>query len=103
VRFVPIRYKPNASTFKDEECGGINIIITNRDAFNSVRTGVEIAVALHRLYAAEWQVEKYLRLLVNQEIFDAVKRGESAEDVWKAVNSKNDEFAKRRALYLLYK
>ncbi len=103
VRFVPIRYRPNASTFKDEECGGINIVITNRSTLNSVKTGIEIAVALHKLYPSEWQVEKYLRLLVNQDIFDAVKRGDSAEDIWKAVNSKNEEFAKRRALYLLYK
>jgi Uncharacterized protein conserved in bacteria len=25
VRFVPVRYRPNASVFKDEDCGGINI------------------------------------------------------------------------------
>ncbi len=37
VSFVPINFKPNASVFKDETCGGINIIITDRNAFNSVR------------------------------------------------------------------
>ena len=31
VRFVPIRFKPNASVYKDQDCGGVNIIITNRD------------------------------------------------------------------------
>ncbi len=103
IRFVPIRFKPNASTFKDEDCGGINMIITNRDAFNSVRTGIEIAAALRKLYPTDWQVEKYGRLLVNAEILGLMKRGESPENIEKAVNLKNEDFARRRALYLLYK
>ncbi len=103
VRFIPIRFKPNASVFKDEDCGGVNMIITNRDGFNSVRTGIEIAAALRKLYPTEWQVEKYGRLLVNAEILEMMKRGDSPENIEKAVNSKNEEFAKRRASYLLYK
>jgi uncharacterized protein YbbC (DUF1343 family) len=103
VRFVPIRFKPNTSTFKDEDCGGVNIIITGRDSLNSVRTGIEIAAALHKLYPAEWQVDKYLRLLVNQQILDAVKRGDSPEEIEKLVRPKNDDFARRRASFLLYK
>ena len=103
VRFVPITFTPNASTFKNEHLNGLNIIITNRDQFNSVRTGIEIAAVLRKLYPTDWQVEKYGRLLVNAEILDLMKRGESPENIEKAVNSKNDEFAKRRALYLLYK
>ena len=103
VRFVPIRFKPNASTFKAEDCGGVNIIITNRDTFNSVRTGIEIAAALRKLYPADWQVDKYGRLLVNAEILDMMKRSDSPENIEKAINSKNDDFAKRRASYLLYK
>lgn len=103
VRFIPIRYKPNASVFKDEECGGINIMITDRKAFDSVRAGIEIAAALRKLYPNDWQVDKYLRLLVNQEILDAVKRGATPEDIDKLVRPKLTEFAARRALYLLYK
>ena len=103
VRFVPITFKPNASVFKDEQVNGVNIIITSRDAFNSVGTGIEIATALHKLYPADWQVDKYARLLVNSEILDLIKRGETPENVQKVLNSKNDEFLKRRASYLLYK
>lgn len=103
ARFVPIRFKPNASVFKDEECGGINIIITDRNAFDSVGTGIEIATALRKIYAADWQVDRYARLLVNQEILDAVKRGESAENIDKLVRPKKEEFNTRRASYLLYK
>ncbi len=103
VRFVPIRFKPNASVFRDEECGGINIVITDRNAFDPVGTGIEIASALRKIYPTDWQVDRYARLLVNQEILDAVKRVESPESIDKLVRPKKEEFNTRRASYLLYK
>jgi uncharacterized protein YbbC (DUF1343 family)/CubicO group peptidase (beta-lactamase class C family) len=102
VRFVPVRFKPNASVFKDENLGGVNVIITDRKTFESVRTGIEIAVALRRLYPNEWQVERYSRLLVNAEILERVKRGDAPEEIEKAWQSQLDEFKKRRASFLLY-
>ena len=103
VRFVPVRFKPNASVFKDENCNGINIVIVDRARFNSVRTGIEIAVALRRLFPAGWQTDRYNRLLVNGEIFEMVKRGDAPEAIEKAWQRNLDEFKKRRASFLLYK
>jgi uncharacterized protein YbbC (DUF1343 family)/CubicO group peptidase (beta-lactamase class C family) len=103
VRFVPVRFKPNASVFKNEEVGGINIIITNRAQFEPVRTGLEIAAALRRLYPTEWKMEKYLNLIVNQESFDRLKRGEPAEEIEKTWQKDLSEFKTRRASFLLYK
>jgi uncharacterized protein YbbC (DUF1343 family)/CubicO group peptidase (beta-lactamase class C family) len=103
VRFVPIRFKPNASVFKDESVGGVNIIITDRDKFESVRTGLEIAAALRKLYPNDWQVEKYGRLLVNAEILAAVTRGDAPEAIEKLWQIGLTDFNKRRASYLLYK
>jgi uncharacterized protein YbbC (DUF1343 family) len=85
------------------DCGGINIIVTDRNVFVSVRTGIEIAAALRRLYPSDWQVEKYGRLLVNQEILSAITRGDSPAEVDEMVRPKIDEFIKRRAPFLLYK
>ncbi len=103
VRFVPIRFKPNASVFKDEQLNGVNIILTDRRTFQSVRTGFEIAAALRKLYPTEWNVDRYARLLVNAEILDLVKRGESPENIERAAQRGIEEFARRRASYLLYK
>jgi uncharacterized protein YbbC (DUF1343 family) len=103
VRFVPIRYKPKASVFKDEDLGGVNFIITNRDRFNSVRTGIEIAAAIRKLYPTEWQVDRYMRLLVNQDILDRLKRGETAEAIEASWQSDLTAFRHRRQQYLLYR
>ncbi len=103
IRFVPIRFTPNASVFKGENLGGINLIITDREKFKSVRTGIEIAVALRKLYPNDWKVEKYNNLLVNSEIFEQIKRGDAPEEIERAWQKTLDDFNKRRTAFLLYK
>ncbi|MGI8639278.1 MAG: hypothetical protein ACR2MG_04920 [Pyrinomonadaceae bacterium] len=51
--------------FQVENCSGINIIVTNRETFETVRTRIKIAVTLRRLCPVEWKMEKYLNLIVN--------------------------------------
>ncbi len=102
VRFVPIRFKPAASVFKGEECEGINIIITDRAIFRPLLTGIEIATALRRLYPEQWKVDSYLRLLVNADTLERVKRGEAAADIVQSWNERLEEFRRARAKFLLY-
>ena len=102
VRFVPLRFTPNASVFKDEQCGGVNIIITDRAAFRPLPAGLEIALALHHLYPNDWNVDKYLRLLVNADTLARIKRGESARDIVASWNESLQQFRRARAEILLY-
>lgn len=103
VRFVPVRFTPRASVFQGEECGGINLIITDRAQFRSVQTGLEIAVALRRLYPAEWQIEKYSRLLVNADTLERLKRGETAESIALSWQARLEEFRRARGRVLIYR
>ena len=102
VRFVPLRFTPNASVFKDESCSGINIVVTDRSRFRAVRTGIEIAVALRRLYPNDWKVDSYLRLLVNAATLDRVKRAEAPEEIERSWAAGLAEFQRARARVLLY-
>jgi uncharacterized protein YbbC (DUF1343 family)/CubicO group peptidase (beta-lactamase class C family) len=103
ARFVPVRFTPRASVFKGEECGGVNVIVTDRAQFQAVRAGVEIAVALRRLYPAEWQVEKYERLLANGDALMRVRRGDAPEEIVRAWQPALEEFRRARARVLLYR
>ncbi|HEV2836443.1 MAG TPA: exo-beta-N-acetylmuramidase NamZ domain-containing protein, partial [Pyrinomonadaceae bacterium] len=102
VRFVPLRFTPKASVFKGEQCGGVNIIITDRVAFRPLLTGIEMALALRRLYPNDWKVDKYMRLLVNADTLERIKRGESARDIVASWNTALQEFRRARAEILLY-
>ena len=102
VRFVPVRFTPKSSVFKDEQCGGVNVIVTDRNAFKPVSTGIEIASALRRLYPNDWKVDSYLRLLVNANTLERVKRGDAPRDIINSWNAQLEEFRKARASILLY-
>jgi uncharacterized protein YbbC (DUF1343 family)/CubicO group peptidase (beta-lactamase class C family) len=102
VRFVPIRFKPNASVFKNEECGGVNIVITDRGRLQPVFAGTEMAVALHYLYPAEWKIDSYLRLLANADSLERLKRGESAQTIVRSWSTSLEQFRRARAKALLY-
>jgi uncharacterized protein YbbC (DUF1343 family) len=102
VRFVPVRFTPATSVFKGEACGGVNIIVTDRERYRPVTSGVEIAVALHKLYSAEWKIDSYLRLLANADALERLKRGDSAVDIVRSWSESLAEFRKKRARVLLY-
>ena len=102
VRFIPVRFKPITSVFKNEDCSGINIVITDRSRFQSVLTGIEIAVALHSLFASDWKVDSYLRLLVSSDTLDRLKRGEQPEGLIRAWTPGLETFRRQRARALLY-
>ncbi len=102
VRFVPLRFTPRASVFKDQECGGVNIIVTDRAAFRPLLAGIEMALALRKLYPNDWKVDSYLRLLVNADTLERVKRGDSAREIVTSWNAGLQEFRKEREAILLY-
>jgi uncharacterized protein YbbC (DUF1343 family)/CubicO group peptidase (beta-lactamase class C family) len=102
VRFIPVRFKPNASVFKNEDCGGVNVVITDRSSFRSVRTGIEVAVALHALYPTEWKVDSYSRLLVNADALEKLKRGASPEELMQSWAGPLENFQRIRARGLIY-
>jgi uncharacterized protein YbbC (DUF1343 family)/CubicO group peptidase (beta-lactamase class C family) len=103
VRFVPVRFTPKSSVFKDEECSGVNVVVIDRTRFHSVQAGLEVAVALRKLYPVEWKVDSYARLLVNAEAFEAVKRADPPEEISRLWTTELSEFRRARARALLYK
>jgi uncharacterized protein YbbC (DUF1343 family)/CubicO group peptidase (beta-lactamase class C family) len=103
VRFIPVHFTPKSSVFKNEECGGINLLITNRSQFQSVLTGVEIAVALHSLFPADWKIDNYSRLLVNADTLERLKRGEAAAEIARSWEAALDNFRAVRERALIYK
>jgi uncharacterized protein YbbC (DUF1343 family) len=102
VRFVPIRFTPTTSVNKGLECGGVNLIITNRDAFEPVLTGLEMAAQIYKLYPKEFNVDRFNRLLVSDKIYDAFKQGSEAKALRQIWDSELEQFKAIRQKYLLY-
>lgn len=102
VRFIPVRFTPRASKFEAEPCGGVNLLITDRQKFAPVRTGVEIALALRALYLEEWQASKYMTLLANRAAMDGLLAGEEYAKLSRRWTPDLRAFQQARSSFLLY-
>ncbi|HOT93237.1 MAG TPA: DUF1343 domain-containing protein [Anaerolineae bacterium] len=54
VRFRPTQFVPTASKFAGEVCGGVQVHVTDREAFRPVTTGLYMLAALKALYPADF-------------------------------------------------
>jgi uncharacterized protein YbbC (DUF1343 family) len=102
VRFIPTRFTPNASRFTGEVCGGVQIMITDRNKFIPVRTGMEIALALRTLYLEEWEASRYLTLLASRSAMDGLLAGEEYTTLAKRWSADLRGFNQARSAFLLY-
>jgi uncharacterized protein YbbC (DUF1343 family) len=102
VRFVLIAFAPTASKFAGQRCGGVRIVVTDRDAYQSVRTGLHVAVQLRQLHPDAWQASAYGRLLGNQAVLDALLDGRGVAELEAIAEADIKAFVKRREAFLLY-
>ena len=103
IRFVPIRFTPATSLFKNKPCGGAYMMVTGRDALNTVDVGITIALTLQRLYPNSFALEKIGQLLQHRETLDAIRDGKYLVEIKRLCVSDQNEFKKRRVKYLLYR
>jgi uncharacterized protein YbbC (DUF1343 family) len=102
VRFVPVRFTPAASTFKDQPCGGVSVLITDWDRLKAVDVGITLALTLQRLYGAQCAADKMKHLLESPATLEAIKAGRSLTDIQSAWAAGLAEFRQRRAKFVLY-
>ena len=102
VRVYPTRFQPSDSVFKGKTIEGVRFVIVNRDAFNSVRLGSEIAFALNRLYPGKIDLERDRLLIGNRRTMDAMKAGTDPATIERRWAEDVAAYLKRREPFLLY-
>ncbi|HEY6491408.1 MAG: exo-beta-N-acetylmuramidase NamZ domain-containing protein [Terracidiphilus sp.] len=102
VRFVPVRFTPTASKYAGQQCGGVNLILTDRDALDAPELGIEIGAALRTLYPDQYKLDGLDTLMVSRVSIDALMRGEDPRRIAADWQDAIKKFAPIRAKYLLY-
>ncbi|MGD0426515.1 MAG: DUF1343 domain-containing protein [Candidatus Acidiferrales bacterium] len=102
VSFTAASFTPSEGLYKGEACAGVKLTITDRNAFDSIRTGLEIADALHRLYPERFEVTKLMDLLASQTTVDALIAYQAPASIIAGWDSDLAEFRALRTKYLLY-
>src|SRR5579864_9458633 len=103
VRCVATTFTPTSSNYNGQACQGVNIIITDRNGFDAPELGIELAAALHKLYAADFKIDKMQGLLVNQSAYDALMAGQDPRRISQEWRDELQKFGKVREKYLIYK
>jgi uncharacterized protein YbbC (DUF1343 family) len=103
VRFVPFEFTPDASKFKGERCGGVQIILTDRDAFDPMETGLAIVYELKDLFGQSFDVERVNRLLFNKKVLERVTAASGPTGFTPLWSAELGDFKARRQKFLLYR
>ena len=102
VRFVPVTFTPTSAVFSGQVCNGVNILLTDRNGLDAPEMGIELAAALHKLYPADFKMERMTELLVNQSVYDALVEGRDPRRIAQDWQEELEKFEQMRKKYLLY-
>jgi len=102
VRFVPVTFTPTTALYKGLACGGVNIVVTERNFLDSTELGMELASALVKLYPNDYKIGKMVDLLGNEEIANRIKSGEDPRRIQQDIQEQINGFVEVRKKYLLY-
>lgn len=102
VRFVPIRFTPNASVFKNQLCRGVYIVLTDRVRCRAIDIGIVMARTLQRLYPNDFNLDKFNALLGHPATIEAIRDGKNLSEIRQLWSADLDKFRERREAFLLY-
>ena len=103
VRFVPVTFTPDASNYAGQKCEGVNLIVTERNAFDAPELGIELASALHKLFPDQFQMERMKELLLNESAYSAIAEGQDPRRIADDWREPLEKFQQLREKYLIYK
>jgi len=102
VRFIPVEFTPDSSEYAHQKCGGVQIVVTDRNLLDVPELGIEVAAALQSLYPGSYKLAGVDTLMVNKASLDAIGAGEDPRRVAEQWRDGLESFAAIRAKYLIY-
>ena len=106
VQFMPINLPGKAVNpkYQNELCQGISIHITNRNIYNSIKTGVAVLSEIHSLHPDKFEINqnRMNQLWGSDYLTNALKDGLDFESICNSYLQDLKQFKKLRSKYLLY-
>lgn len=110
VRFRPVHFIPHTSKHAKQPCNGVHIHFTDRDAVQTVRTGLHVVKGLHDLHPDAFAfrepdasgVSHFDKVAGSVYTRKAIEAGIPADEIYASYQEKLGEFAELRSKYLLY-
>jgi uncharacterized protein YbbC (DUF1343 family) len=103
VRAYPVQFRPSSGNCAGLNVEGVRWLVTNRESFDSVRLGLELAAALQKLYPGKISFEINRKLIGNEAALRALQSGDDPRSIQQALEAPLQAFLKMREKYLLYR
>ena len=102
VEFQPVEFTPTSDVHAKRRCGGVRLVLIDREVLDVGRLGVELISVLWKLHPKEFQVDKTLRLLGSKKTLDRIRAGDDPVEIVAGWKRELKAFRELRAKYLLY-
>ncbi len=102
VSFRDTTFIPASHVFPHQACGGIRVTVTDRDKFNSVRSGLQLLSALEKLYPDRFELERIDNWIGRRDVKRQLERGVPVDRIIAGWRDGLERFRRTRAKYLLY-
>ena len=86
----------------DERCGGVQILIDDREEVHSVKLGLTLVSVLYRLYPDHFELDKVMDILGNDRAMRMLESGKGATEVLEETREETERFLVRRRHALIY-
>src|SRR5262249_32752394 len=104
VKFREVWFTPTFSKFSGQLCGGCQMHVTDRNAFQPVLATLTTLSVVKQLYGdkLEFHADYFDKVMGAPSVREALARGEPVEKIVARFKPGLDEFARLRAPFLLY-
>jgi uncharacterized protein YbbC (DUF1343 family)/CubicO group peptidase (beta-lactamase class C family) len=103
IRVYPTAFTPAESVSKGVRVEGVRFELLNREALDATRLGIELLVALQKLYPGKIDFSGAKRLVGSDEVIAKIQAGDDPRSIVQSYQDAVAAFTKLRAPYLLYK
>jgi len=103
IRFEPVRFTPASSVHAGVACGGVRLVVIDREAVRLVTVALALARTLRSRHRDQFRPEAIQNLLVNRSTMWALLRDEPLDRVLAWASADRESFLKRREPYLIYR
>jgi len=104
LRFEPVTFVPLISKYKNQECRGVRVFLTQRNRLESFWSGVRIINEIYRMYPRQlkWNTDHFDRLCGTSTVRKAIINQSSLESLRTIWRTELESFRRIQKKYLLY-
>ena len=102
VKFQATSFTPLESPYAKQNCGGVRVVLSDREALDAPALGIEITSALNKFYPKKFQLGDTLGMIGARSVLNAIRDGEDPRTIVSQWQNPLDRFQTVARQVLLY-